>query len=71
VLYLKLDGEVWKLPADTKAGELRSQIADAMQSGAVIEVPVETADDPRGQAILTINGHAATQFAVLEAQDPG
>jgi hypothetical protein len=61
-----MEGEVWRLPADANAHAIHQQIVQAMQSGAIIQVPVELGDDPRGQTSLTINGRAAAQFALVE-----
>ena len=67
--YLRIDGETWRLPATTNAAQVHAQITQAMQEGEVVNVPVETADDPRGQTSLTINGKAVGQFALLQAGD--
>jgi hypothetical protein len=69
--YLRMEGEVWRLPANANARSIHQQIVQAMQSGAIIQVPVELGDDPRGQTSLTINGRAAAQFALVELPDQG
>jgi hypothetical protein len=69
--YLRIEGEVWRIPANANAREIHQRIVQAMQRGEVVQVPVELGDDPRGQTSLTINGRAASQFALVEVPDQG
>jgi hypothetical protein len=64
--FLRIDGDTWRLPSTVNAAQIHAQISKAMQEGGLISIPVEMADDPRGQTSLTINGRAAAHFALVE-----
>lgn len=65
--YLRIDSEIWRLPADLDPTVVHSSVVQAMQGGQVIRIAVETVGDSPRQTYLTLNGRAIGQFALVEA----
>lgn len=56
----------WRLREDANPSEVQETIRDAMRSGDVIDVPVQTADDPPKDVMLTVNGGTVTTVTIVE-----
>lgn len=64
-LLLNQGNEHWRLPDDTDLVALRSDIAAAMESGSVLEIPVILAFS-KNPIPLLFNGKAAPLAVVTE-----
>lgn len=56
----------WRLRPGSDPAEVQEAIRDAMRSGDVIDVPVQTADDPPKEVMLTVNGGTVTTVTIVE-----